>query len=206
MADPLTIITSIITLLDTVKKTYDKVQDATHLPQAFHKIHNRVDLATKTLSEVRQKYQKNTEEDKEIRGSLQGCEQDALVLKEMYGEVCAAANSDWLHRYKGYISNMMHGRKGKVEDSWRSLLEGLDVLQGYHLFRNLSTAPEIAAAIKESQEMEDSLPDDGANFYAPVGLAHTGSGENRANVWQTNNYGHSTQFQGGTHNHVPQGR
>jgi hypothetical protein len=111
----------------------------------------------------------------------------------MYETVCVAANADWARRYRGHISNMIYDRKGKVEDVWKSLLEGLEVLQGYHLFKSLSTAAEVAIAIKEIQEVEDFLPGDGSTFSGPFGLAHTGSGENHASVWQTINQAPSTQ-------------
>ncbi|KAF2484018.1 hypothetical protein BDY17DRAFT_322901 [Neohortaea acidophila] len=201
MADPLSTITSIIQLLQISKAAYDSVQDATHLPQAFDAINARIELATATLEEIRLKYQKNTEEEAKIRRTLQECEKDAEDLKAMYETVCAAAGGNWQHRYRSIFSNMVHDRKCKVEGVWRRLLEGLEVLRGYHLFKTLSTAEEIAAAIVEIQNVEDSLPDDGATFYAPVGLAHTGSGANSANVWQNNIHAPSNLYQGGTHHH-----
>lgn len=206
MADPLGTITSIIALLETAKKAYDKVQDATHLPQAFGKINARINLATETLVEVRVRYQKNTEEEAKIEATLQECEKDAEKLKTIYELVCKAADSDWYHRYKAYVKNLVHDRKGKVEEVWKSLLEGLEVLRGYHLFKNLSTAADVAAAIKDIQEVEDSLPEDGVQFYGPVAVAHTGSGENKSSVWQTINNAPSTQFQGGIHHHSAPGR
>lgn len=137
MADPLGTIASIIALLQTAKAAYDNVQNATHLPQVFGKIHGRITLATETLVEVQQRYQTNTQDEAKIRGTLQGCEKDAKELKEIYEAVCAAAKADRQQRYRSYVSNLIHDRKSKVEEVWRSLLEGLEVLRGYHLFRAL---------------------------------------------------------------------
>lgn len=208
MADPLTIITSIITLIDTAKRSYQRVHDAKHLPQMFQRIYARFDLATNTLFEVRQLYKNvpGQEEEEKVKGTLQGCCQDAEEIKDMYETVCSAADTDRLTRYRAYVSNMVHGRKGKVEGKWRSLLEGLQVLQGYHAFKNLSTAQEIAAAVKEISEFSKIEPslldDDGATFNAPVALAHIGN-DNKAKVWQNNNYGPSHIHQG-DHYHTHQ--
>lgn len=82
MADPLSINTSIITLLDTAKKVYDKVQNATHLPQPFSKTYARIDLATETLfkgpPEILEEYRRREENQgntigmREERGRCEG--------------------------------------------------------------------------------------------------------------------------------------
>ncbi|SMR49202.1 unnamed protein product [Zymoseptoria tritici ST99CH_1E4] len=157
MADPLSIISSIITLLQAAKTAYDTVQGAIRLPEAFGQIHSRIDLATETLVEIKRRYKGQTNEENKIKGTLRECERDAENIKKIFVAVCSAASSDWLDRQRGYVSNIVHDHKSKVEDLWRRLLEGLQVLQGYHLFKNLSTGADMAAAVLENNPLEQAL-------------------------------------------------
>lgn len=195
------VISSILAILDAIKTTYKKVNDAARLPNTFQKIISQTDLAWNILAEVEEQYNTGEPRDREkILGSLKVCEEDARSLQTLYDIVCNHADGNWMARYRRHISNMAHDRPRKAEELWKRLLETLQVLTSYHIFRNLRTPVEtLQTAIAEIEDTEDSLPEQPAGnsiFNAPVGSVHSGSGPNNSS---------NSQFIGGTHNHGRQG-
>jgi len=201
MAEALGIISSILAILDAIKATYKKVNDAARLPKAFQKIISQTDLAWDILAEVEERYtiEEARDQDK-IHASLKVCEEDVKSLQTLYDIVCNHADGNWMSRYKRHISNMAHDRPRKAEELWKRLLETLQVLTSYHIFRSLPTPVEtLETAIEEIEDTEDSLPERPAGnsiFEGPVGSVHSGSGPNHSS---------NSQFIGGTHNHGRQG-
>lgn len=201
MADPLSIIGLILQALDTVKSCYDKVQSARKLNQAFREIYDQNELVKITFEEIRQQY-KHSADEQTIANVLSKCEQDAQSLVEIYALVCETADKPWHRRYADYVRSMASDRKGKVEDLWKRILEGIDVLQGFHIFANLSTSEQIKEALTKIEEVENSLAvgnPAGGVFHGPVAKAHHGSGEDHSQIQMM--VGSGYQFQGGKHDH-----
>lgn len=190
MADPLSTIASILAILDATIAVYKTVHDAKRLPQAFQKIATQISLAWDILFEAELHYKQAPGQDESsIQATLVACKQDATDLKEMYVVVCEYIDSNWLPRYKRHISNLAHGRKEKVEELWKRILETLQTLTSYHIFRNLPTSQKLVPAIEEIEQVEDSAPEEFVGitntFNAPVGNAHSGPGDNKAKVTMT---------------------
>lgn len=187
MADPLSTIASILAILDATIAVYNKVHDATRLPKAFQKIAAQMSLVWDTLAEAEEKYPPDSPKDTSIEATLLACKQDTESLQKLYAVVCEHINSNWLSRYKRHISTLAHGRKEKVEELWKRILETVQTLTSYHIFRNLPTSPDnLKTAIAEIEEVEDSLPEEGightSTYNAPVAMVHSGSGTNNARV------------------------
>lgn len=201
MADVIGVISSVLAILDAIRTTYQKVDDAARLPKAFQKIESQINLVWNILAQVEERYKREQPLDEDnILQSLKSCEEDAKSLQTLYDIVCKNADGNWLARYKRHISNMAHDRPRKVEELWKRLLETLQVLTSYHIFRSLQApVDDLQTAIEEIDDIEDSLLEQSTSssiFNAPVGSVHSGSGPNHS----TNN-----QFVGGTHTHSRQG-
>lgn len=148
MADPLSIIGTIIQLLDTAKKCYDKAQGARKLRQAFHDIYTQIDLVKATFEEIKNCYRDNDDRRK-IADVLEKCEQDTKSLLEVYALVSENADKPWATRYADYVKSMAKDRKGKVEELWARILEGIRVLQGFHVFSSLATHVQVERVIEK---------------------------------------------------------
>ncbi|KAK5733777.1 hypothetical protein LTR17_009481 [Elasticomyces elasticus] len=203
MADPLSIIGLILQLLDTAKTYYDKVQDARRLPQAFREIYEQIDLVKSTFEEVKLRYKQSTDEDK-VKGTLEKCEQDLASLTDIYKLVCETADAKWYSRYKDHVKSMAKGRKGRVEELWARILNGVETLESYHVFKNLATIEDINTALEKIEEVENSFGEqggEGVTIHGSVANYHSGEGLNKSQ--NQLNLGQGTQFMGGTHTHVP---
>lgn len=154
MADPLSIIGTIIQLLDTAKKCYDKVQGARKLKQSFHNIYTQIDLVKATFEEIKKCYRDNDDRRK-IADVLEKCEQDTKRLLEIYVLVSENADKPWATRYADYVKSMVQDRKEKVEELWARILEGIRVLQGFHAFSSLATNVQVEQVI---QKIETAKP------------------------------------------------
>lgn len=161
MADPLSIIGTIIQLLDTAKKCYDKFQGAWKLKQSFHDIYAQIDLVKVTFEEIKKCY-KDNDDRRKIADVLEKCEQDTKTLVEIYALVSENADKPWAMRYADYVKSMAKDRKGKVEELWARILEGIRVLQGFHVFSSLATHVQIERVI---QKIETTTP---GTRYLPV--------------------------------------
>ena len=136
------------------------------------------------------------------------CEADLKELKIIYETVSGNIQADWRRRYKDYVKGALGDRKGKVEVIWKRVLEAVHLMANMlEVFKSANasvpSAKEIAAAITEIQDVEDSLaePSTGApSFYGPVAGVHTGVGENNSKFQI--NHGSGVQYQDGTHTHT----
>lgn len=173
------LIGAIINITDAIKETYKIATEAHKLPQAFVVVHERIPVVQKTLSLVRSAYRGTKDEDA-IRESFVTCKVKAEDLKFIFEKVCIVENEGVIRRYSKALRTLKPGRGDKVEDLFRDILDTLQTLQAYHIFKNIIPLEDLMAAIDEIDNVESSIPDtNSTTIYSsgPGALFNNGLGE-----------------------------
>jgi len=192
------LISSIITVIDTIVKVYNDVKEAEGIPTTFREITRRLPLVRDTLR-IADTHITERSLDKEscraIKPILEGCKDKAVRLEIVFRKVVPQGNILRLDRYRIAIRAL--GKGNKVEALMKGMLEDIQLLAGNYVIKAL-TAAEVAKlvkAIEEISEMPPSLSEDtpgnSINSYGSGTLnANAGDGT------QNNNTGSGRQFIG----------
>lgn len=173
------LIGSIFSITDAIKETYKIATEAHKLPEAFTVVNERIPVVQKTLSLVKSAY-RNTDDEDAIRESLITCKEKAEDLKFIFEKVCIVEGEGVLQRYTKALRTIKPGRGDKVEDLFRDILDTLQTLQAYHIFKNIIPLEELKAAIEEIGSVDPSLPESNNtvnNSSGPGAVFNNGSGK-----------------------------
>ena len=192
------LISSTITIIDTIVKVYNDVKDAGGIPITFREITRRLPLIRNTLGIAEAHITKGSldgESGRAIKPIVEGCKDKALRLEIMFRKVVPQANISGLDRYRIAIRAL--GKGNQVEALMKGMLEDVQLLAGNYAIK-ASTEAEVerlVKAIEELSAMPPSLskdtPGDSINNYGSGTLnANAGDGT------QNNNTGSGKQFIG----------
>jgi alkaline phosphatase len=193
----LSIISSIISIIDATNQVYEAVKDEAGLPTNFKKSATKLPLISKLLEDA-ERYV-NNEADDSVKAAftptLKDCKVQAADLQELFEKVMPEEGDSRWDRYVKAARTI--GKGGRVETLIKGILDDLQLLATK--FPEVTTPrgkDQLAKAIEEVTKMESSLPD---GFEQMPAYAHYGSGAQNINSGsgiQHNNSGTGHQNSG----------
>ncbi|PVH70779.1 hypothetical protein DL98DRAFT_660977 [Cadophora sp. DSE1049] len=196
-----------ISALDGVRKACGNINETTDLPDAFHKVLEKVELVTDTLSYAERHIRTHDQDEQacqEMDPDVESCKTQADSLKRVFRAVVPQANIPRLQRYRMAASNLGGVGKNRVEILMKGILEDVHHLvgkcvieRGASVIKAVDEAQveKLLKAIEELSAMPPSLSEDASgksiNNYGP-GTQNVNAGEGT----QNNNTGKGRQFIG----------
>lgn len=188
------LISSVISLIETSRSLYDAANDADGLHEAFRAVALNVPLVLnivkgcKTVQEgLAKDYEASTDADQKreleatteaVKPVMLKCKENAEALKEIFEKVVPGDEAKWLERYKKAAKSLMPGRKKKVEELMKEMLEKLQLLQTSRFFQAEieKRSQKLEDGISQLSEIEPSLQEDSGAFN------HYGTGPQNVNT------------------------
>jgi hypothetical protein len=186
------LISSVIAIIETSRDLYDAASSVEGLHEAFRAVSQNIPLVLNILRDCK-KAQEQTDRDyslttdpdqkREIEESsraveplIKACRENAQRLQEIFEKVVPDDEASWMERYKKAARAVMPGKKRKVEDLMKEILEKLQLLHTSRFFKseneqkNEKKSKELETAINQLSELSSSLPEDEGRY------SHHGSG------------------------------
>jgi hypothetical protein len=186
------LISSVITIIETSRDLYDAASSVEGLHEAFRAVSQNIPLVLNILRDCK-KVQEQTDRDyslttdadqkREVEESsraveplIKACQENAKRLQEIFEKVVPDDDASWVERYKKAAHAVMPGKKRKVEDLMKEILEKLQLLHTSRFFKgeneqkNEKKSKELETAINQLSELPPSLPEDEGRY------SHHGSG------------------------------
>lgn len=191
------LVSGTITIIDTVIKVYNDVQDAHGIPSTFREITQRLPLIRNTLGMAEAHIVEGSLDEESCRAIepiIEGCRDKALHLETIFRRVVPQANISSLDRYR--IALRALGKGNRVEVLMKGMLADVQLLAGNQAFKiNEVEIGRLVKAIEELSAMPPSLPEDRPvdsinNYGYGTIFTNTGGGT------QNNNTGSGKQFVG----------
>jgi len=212
------LISSVIAIIETSRDLYNAASSVEGLHEAFRVVSQNIPLVLDILRDCK-KVQEQIDRDyslttdanqkREIEESsraveplIKACQENAKRLQEIFEKVVPDDEASWIERYKKAAHAVMPGKKRKVEDLMKEILEKLQLLHTSRYFKseneqkNDKKSKELETAIKQLSELPSSLPSDeghyshhgsGAMFINPgLGTQHNYSQSGTSNSHQYN--------------------
>ncbi|KAK6428637.1 hypothetical protein LTR95_015220 [Oleoguttula sp. CCFEE 5521] len=195
----LSVISSVIAIIDKSRQLYEAAHNAEGLHEAFRKVAITVPLVHTTLKEAEQALKTELARSRgmaqteaidrsatEVKPVFEACKVNVEALHDIFEQVVPVDEDTRVERYKKVLSIIFPGKKKKVEELMKEILEKLQLLHTYHFFRTAVSDMGLEDAIKELDAVEPSLPDDEGGKYVNTGSGpqniHEGSGEQYNNT------------------------
>ncbi|KAM3156534.1 hypothetical protein ABEW05_002962 [Botrytis cinerea] len=193
----LSLISSIISIIETTKQVYDAIEDESGLPKNFKKSATKLPLISQLFEDTERYINKATDESIKatFTPTLKNCKVQAMQLQELFEKVMPNGSESRWDRY--VKAARIIGKKGCVESLVGGILDDLQLLATR--FPQVITSrgkEKLENAIEEVAKMEPSLPD---GFEQMPAYAHYGSGAQNNNTGdgiQNNNNGAGNQNNG----------
>ena len=192
------LISSIITVIDTIVKVYNDVKDAEGVPITFREITRRLPLIRDTLRIAEAHingHSLDEESCRAIKPIVEGSKDKALRLEIMFRKVVPQANVSRLDRYR--IAVRALGKGNRVETLMKGMLEDVQLLAGNHAIK-AATEAEVGKLIKAIEELS-AMPSSMSEDMSGNSIYNYGSGTQNVNAGdgtQNNNTGSGKQFIG----------
>ena len=188
-------ISSIIAIVDGTKQVYDAATNAQGLPKAFREVAARLPLVHKILALAKQHIEGDAHKEfyDGAKDVVEGCEDKAKKLEELFQKVIPADGASRAERYRLAAKSL--GKGHRVETLMKGMLEDVQLLAINHSMATVTDTQlkEVADAIEEVAALPPSISEhaiEGTTFNA----MHSGSGSiNQAQRDQFSNPG-SGQF------------
>jgi len=216
------LISSVITIIEKSRDLYDTASSAQGLPEAFRAVSQNIPLVLNILRDCK-KVQEQIDRDysltidagskrdvdessKAVEPLILACEENAKLLQEIFQKVVPGEGAGWIERYKRAAHAVMPGKKRRVEDLMKEILEKLQLLHTSRFFRSeneqkdKTRSKELETAISQLSELPPSLPE-GESQYSHYGLGsmfiHPGVGtqQNYVQTGGSNNTQYNAQTQ-----------
>jgi nucleotidyltransferase/DNA polymerase involved in DNA repair len=186
------LISSVITIIETSRDIYDAASSAGGLHEAFRAVSQNIPLVLNILRDCK-KVQEQVDKDysltvdenlkrdieesnKAVEPLIEACQENAKRLQEIFEKVVPENEASWFERYKKAAHAVMPGKKRKVEDLMKEILEKLQLLHTSRFFKGENEqkkekkSKELETAISQLSELPSSLPEDEGRY------SHHGSG------------------------------
>lgn len=220
------LISSVIAIIEASRDLYDAASSAEGLHEAFRAVSQNIPLVLNILRDCKKAQEQLDQEysitiDTDLKRDIEessnavkplilACQENAKRLQEIFQKVVPDDDASWVERYKRAAHAVMPGKKRKVEDLMREILEKLQLLHTSRFFKseneqkNEKKSKELDTAISQLSELSSSLPEDEGRY------SHHGSGAMFINpgLGTQQNYNQSggyknTQYNGQTQNFGP---
>lgn len=211
--DPLSIIASTITIVQSISLIYKAIQHAKGLPKAFNEVNQSLPLVIETLEAAHSQLRVAPPDEasaKAIEPVIKGCQEKANALLVIFQKIDSGrteAKDGWVLEFYRTIV-LSGGKSHRVETLMQDILKGLKMLSLNQLFKT-ATQSQIARleeAIHGLYKVQPSLPDsdfdDSGMLNVTQNVAHEGTGNQAVNRGgtQQNVFGNQFQSQGGAMN------
>jgi hypothetical protein len=186
------LISSVITIIEASADLYKTAISADGLPEAFRAVSQNVGLVLEILGDckkvqeqVDKDYSLTIDEDlkrdieksnKAVEPVILACQENARQLQEIFQKVVPEGDASWVERYKKAARAVLPGKKRKVEDLMKEILEKLQLLHTRRFFKseneqeNEKQSKKLETAISQLSELPSSLPENEGQY------SHYGSG------------------------------
>lgn len=151
------LIASVIGIIDGVKTVWDAVKDPKGQPEAFRQVAARLPLVRSILEKAKPEANKLDEAGKEdLEKVLESCEEKAEKLIKIFRRVLPGGDDGWLERYRKAVGAPFKG--GRVEELIEGILRDAQLIATKKLMgiADEKLVKELAEAIKEMKEMSPS--------------------------------------------------
>ncbi|KAJ0162642.1 hypothetical protein CTA2_4239 [Colletotrichum tanaceti] len=159
MADPLSIIGSVIAILTAAEATYKGIKDIKRLPQAFQKLDTWLPLVRETLKEAEEHCHPADARGLEIEAlkeAVETCKQQAEMLQDILKKLEPEDPASVRDKYWKILAAV--GKKARVEELMRGILESVHAIACHRMMKAATTAHvgRLEAAIEELKSMQPS--------------------------------------------------
>ncbi|WYZ35118.1 hypothetical protein EsH8_I_001394 [Colletotrichum jinshuiense] len=159
MADPLSIIASVIALLTAAEATYKGIRGIKRLPQAFQKLEKGLPLVLETLKEAKENYHPEDVGEPDIEALKQvvkTCEQKAEGLQEILKKLEPEDPASVRDKYFTIVK--AQGKKARVEELMKEILESVHSIACHRIMKTATTAhvERLEAAIEDLKNLQSS--------------------------------------------------
>ncbi|KAH7124656.1 WD domain-containing protein [Dactylonectria macrodidyma] len=181
--DPLSVITSAITVVQAISSTYKAIQHLRGLPNEFNEVNQNLPLAQDTLGLARDQLQGlalDESSKKALQPLVSGCEEKAKVLQGIFVKVEKgmknAEDGSVLDFYRSFLLRL--GKAHRVETLMQGILRGLDALATNQLFKTAtqSQMAQLKGAIDQLSNVKSSVPDSDFEGSVTQNIASGGTG------------------------------
>ncbi|KAH7124971.1 hypothetical protein B0J13DRAFT_531240 [Dactylonectria estremocensis] len=164
--DPLSVITSTITVVQAISSTYKAIQHLRGLPNEFNEVGRNLPLAQDILGLARDQLRGlalDESSKKALQPLVSGCEEKAKMLQDIFEKVeKKVKNAEDGSILTFYRSSLLHlGKAHRVETLMQGILRGLDALATNQLFKTAtqSQMAQLKGAIVQLSNVESSILD-----------------------------------------------
>lgn len=172
------VISSIITIIETSQKFYEALANTKGLHEAFQRIEETIPLVLRILRKVEETQQAAANEylqtknlqrmraieaaSKELAPIMLSCEKGAHELKSIFEKSLPHDATSRVQRYSKAIQVVLPGRRRKVEQRLKEILEKLQLLTNHQVFENAVISAEFRSAMEKFSITTLPLPREGA--------------------------------------------
>ncbi len=115
------LISSIVDIIDEIKKVYDAATDAKGLPEAFREVAGRLPIIVNILDTARLDVRDKDEAScKGVKPVVEACKRKAQTLKELFDRVLPADGAGTVERYWKAVKAL--GKGNEVEQLMKGML------------------------------------------------------------------------------------
>ena len=156
------VISSVITIIDTVKTVYDAVQDTSGLPEAFRVVRGQLPTVAIILEDAHahtETGQVNQVTIDAIEPLIAQCKECAAKLEEIFKAVLPEADASTTRRGLKAIQALR--KAGKVKELWKQMMEVVLVLATRHGMETATAhqVNELKESIEKMANVGSSLSD-----------------------------------------------
>jgi hypothetical protein len=193
------VISSVITVVETIVKIYNDVKEADGIPATFREAARRLPLVRDTLRIAESRiHDRSLDEEgcRAIKPTVEECKDKALRLELVFRKVMPQGEFSRLERYRIAIRAL--GQESKVETLMTAMLGDVQLLAQNHAVKAATEAQVgmLAKAIEELAAMPPSMAEEAVEKSS---ISNYGSGTQNVNTGagsQNNNTGGGRQFIG----------
>ncbi len=168
------LISSIIAIVDEIKKVYDAATDARGLPEAFREVAARLPIVVNILGTAQLAVRDKDEAScKGVKPVIEACEKKAQTLKELFDKVLPTDGAGTVERYWKAVKAL--GKGNEVEQLMKGMLVEVQLLASEHGMKTVTKdqQSQIAHAITEMSAVPSSVPD---TVFKDTGFSAINSG------------------------------
>lgn len=214
------LISSVMDIIETSRQLYDAATSAAGLHEAFRAVAIDVPLVLNILRDCKRIQE---QADRELRESkdatrireleesaqavapvLEACREDATQLRAIFDKVVPGEKASRAERYQKAAQAVMPGKKRRVEELMKDMLEKLQLLHTNQFFRMAteSRARDLDGAIQRLATLPPSLPDGAAGRvdYHVAGSMNLNAGAGTQSVYSQTGGSNNRQFHAETMN------
>lgn len=186
------IISSTITIITASRQVFDAAKDAQGLHEAFKRVSENMPLVLDTLHDAKQVQLRSITEfegssdgakrdaiensAKAIKPAMATCEENVRKLQKMFEEVVPGDESTRMQRYWKAVQTATPGKKRRVEELMKEILEKLQILHIIRFFKDSTKSQRLANALEGINQVPSSLSDEDGRY------SHFGSGSLNVNT------------------------